>query len=164
MRRYQAKRESILKLTGRLCPRIVKKMEGIGLEASNCVAVYVRENMFEVTCPTGKQFVVDLRRKLCGCRQWEMTDIPCPHVVCAILYDFGHPEDYIDECYIVERFKKVYASIIYPMPSDEQWMKTQHNHLEPSRSGMQPGRPKKKRTRAPDEPSDECQILHIWAL
>ncbi|XP_059450972.1 uncharacterized protein LOC132181751 [Corylus avellana] len=68
MRRYQAKREGIEKLTGKLCPRIVTKLEEIGIAASDCVAVYAGENMFEVTCPTGKQFVVDLRRKLCGCR------------------------------------------------------------------------------------------------
>ena len=154
MRRYQAKRESIEKSTGRLCPRIVKKLEEIGLDASYCVAVYAGENMFEVTCPTGKQFVVDLRRKLCGCRQWEMTGILCPHAFCAILYVCGDPEDYVDECYTIEKDKKAYAPIIYPMPNEEQQIKTQHDHLEPPKSRVQPGRPKKQRKRGPDKSKD----------
>ncbi|XP_059461899.1 uncharacterized protein LOC132190869 [Corylus avellana] len=154
MRRYQAKREGIEKLTGKLCPRIVTKLEEIGIAASDCVAVYAGEYMFEVTCPTGKQFVVDLRRKLCGCRQWEITGIPCPHAFCAILYDCGDSEDYVDECYTIERYKKAYAPIIYPMPSEEQWIKTQHDHLEPPTSRLQPGRPKKQRKRGPDESRD----------
>ena len=68
LRRYQAKREGIEKLTGRLCPRIVEKLEAVGLVAMDCIADYAGEGMFEVTIPNNKQYVVDLRKMVCGCR------------------------------------------------------------------------------------------------
>jgi hypothetical protein len=131
MMRYQAKREGIEKLTGKLCPRIAAKLEEIGLVAVDCIANYASDSMFEVTCPNNRQFVVDLGRRRCGCRQWEITGIPCPYVVAAILYDCGDPENYVDECFTIEVYKKAYAPIIYPMPSEKQWIKKSHDKLEP---------------------------------
>ncbi|XP_059461917.1 uncharacterized protein LOC132190910 [Corylus avellana] len=112
MRRYQAKREGIEKLTGKLCLRIAAKLEAIGLEAVDCIAHYASDSMFEVTCPDNKQFVVDLGRRRCGCKQWEITRIPCPHAVLVILYDCGEPKDYVDECFTIELYKKAHAPVI----------------------------------------------------
>jgi hypothetical protein len=175
MRRYQAKREGIAKLNGKLCPRIAAKLEEVGLEAIDCVAQYAGEKMFEVNTPNNKQFVVDIRRRRCGCRKWEITGIPCPHAVAAILYDCGDPEDYVDECFTIEVYKKAYAPVIYPMPSEEQWVKTTHDKLEPPRGRIAPGRPKRHRRRAPDKGRDpknshrmrkfgarmQCGICHV---
>jgi hypothetical protein len=61
--------------------------------AVDCVAAYAGESMFEVNCPDNRQFVVDLRRRRCGCRQCEIIGLPCPHAVAAILYDCGDLED-----------------------------------------------------------------------
>jgi hypothetical protein len=119
MRRYQAKREGIEKLNGKLCSRMAAKLEEIGLEAIDCVAQYAGESMFKVISPDNRQFVVDLRKRRCGCRKWKITRIPCPHAVTAILYDCGDPEDYVDECFTIEIYKKAYALVIYPMPSEE---------------------------------------------
>jgi hypothetical protein len=58
--------------------------------------------MFEVTSPDDRQFFVDLHKRRCGCRKWEITGIPCPHAVATILYDCGDLEDYIDECFTIE--------------------------------------------------------------
>jgi hypothetical protein len=44
--------------------------------------------------------------------------------------------------------------MIYPVPSEEQWIRTNHGVLEPPRSKVTPGRPRKARTRAPDESRD----------
>jgi hypothetical protein len=141
-------------LNGKLCPRITAKLEEIGLEAIDCVAQYAGESMFEVNTPDNKQFVVDLRRRRCGCRKWEITGISCPHAVAAILYDCGDPEDYVDECFTIEVYKKAYAPVIYPMPSEKQWVKTSHDKLEPPRGRIAPGKPKRQRRRAPDESRD----------
>jgi hypothetical protein len=154
MKRYQVKRDGIAKLTGRLCPRIATKLEAIGLQAMDCVATYAGAQLFEVTAANNRQFVVDLDKKSYGCRQWQVTGIPCAHAFSAILYDCGNPEDYVDECYTVETYKKAYAPIIYPMPSEEQWVKTSHDKLDPPVARVAPGRPKKLRKRAPDESRD----------
>jgi hypothetical protein len=110
--------------------------------------------MFEVNTPDNKQFVVDLRRRRCGCRKWENTRIPYPHAVAIILYDCGDPEDYVDECFTIEVYKKAYTLVNYPMPSEEQWVKTSHDKLEPPRGRIALGRPKRQRRRAPNESRD----------
>jgi hypothetical protein len=74
--------------------------------------------------------------------------------VAAILYDYGDPENYMDECFTIEVYKKAYAQIIYPMPSEEQWIKTNHDKLEPPRGRITLGRPKKQRRRALNESRD----------
>jgi hypothetical protein len=154
LRRYQAKREGIEKLTGRLCLRIVEKLEAVGLLAMDCIADYARGGMFEVTAPNNKQYVVDLCKRVCGCRQWEVTGILCPHAFAAVRYDCGNPEDYVDECYTIETYKKAYAPIIYPMPSEEQWIKTSHDRLEPPTYRVTPGRLKRLRKRGVGESRD----------
>jgi hypothetical protein len=100
-------------------------------------------------------YVVDLRNKTCGCRQWEMTDIPCAHAICAILFDCREPKDYAHEYYSLEMYKKAYAPLIYPMPSEEQWVRAiGHDILEPPRPRVAPGRPRKLRMRGPGESKD----------
>jgi hypothetical protein len=144
IRRYQVKRDGISKLTGKLCPKVAKKLESIGLDAMECVPHFVGEKLFEVEAPKRLQYVVDLHNKTCGCRQWEMTGIPCVHAVSAILFDCGEPEDYVHEYYSIEMYKKAYAPLIYLMPSEEQWVRgVGHDILEPPRRKVAPGRPRK---------------------
>jgi hypothetical protein len=57
----------------------------------------------------------------------------------------------VDHYYSIEIYKKVYAPFIYPVPSEEQWIRTHYSVLEPPRLRVTLGRPRKVRTRAPDE-------------
>jgi hypothetical protein len=56
MRRYQAKRDGIQSLTGKLTPKIQNKLDAIQNESMDCVALYAGDDMFEVTGPDGRQF------------------------------------------------------------------------------------------------------------
>jgi hypothetical protein len=150
MRRYQLKRDVINKLKGKLCPRIVEKLEAIGEAASNCLSCFADDGIFEVE-KGSRQYVVDLRRMTCGCRKWEVTGIPCAHAHSTITFHRHKPEDYVDPCYSIEMYKKAYAPIIYSMPSEEQWVKTAHDVLDRSRSRLMPGGPRKARVRGSDE-------------
>jgi hypothetical protein len=54
MRRYQVKRDGIQKLFGKLCHQIAKKLEAIGIEALEYVALYASDDMLVVTAPDGR--------------------------------------------------------------------------------------------------------------
>jgi hypothetical protein len=118
-RRYQLKRDGIKTLKGKLCPRIVDKLEAIGEEAANCLSRYADDDLFEVE-QGRRTYVVDLGKRTCGYKKWEMTGIPCAHAHSAITFHGHKPEDYVDHCYSIEMYKKAYAPIIYPIPSEEQ--------------------------------------------
>jgi hypothetical protein len=60
-----------------------------------------------------------------------MTGIPCSHAFFEILSDGRKPEDYVDDCCSLEMYNKAYDPIIYPMPREEQWLRTKHDKLEP---------------------------------
>jgi hypothetical protein len=83
-----------------------------------------------------------------------MTGIPCAHAHSAITFHGHKLEDYVDHCYSIEMYKKAYVPIIYPVPSEEQWIWTNHGVLEPPILRVTPCRPRKGRTRAPDESRD----------
>jgi len=119
MRRYQKKRQGIMEYIGEWCPKILAKLEECGKDAGECTAQYAGEGLFEVECSKGT-FVVDLMHRTCGCRQWDMTGIPCPHAISAILYHAAEPEQYLHRYYSVESYKKAYNPMIYPVPSEDQ--------------------------------------------
>jgi hypothetical protein len=76
------------------------------------------------------------------------------HACAAIQHICKNAEDYVDEYFTVEMYKKAYEPVIYPMPSQEQWIPTQHDKLEPPVSRVALGRPKKVRKRQVDEHRD----------
>lgn len=62
-------------LKGKVCPIILEKFKAI-----YCLFAYLGDGIFEVKLKP-KQFVVDLKSITCGCRKWEMTRIPCLHMI-----------------------------------------------------------------------------------
>jgi hypothetical protein len=89
----------------------------------DCISTYAGEGLFEVV-NRNQQFVVDLTHRSCRCRQWDMTGIPCPHVISAILFNGSKPEDYLHEYFSVEMYKRAYDPMIFPMTSQDQWVRT----------------------------------------
>ena len=67
----------------------------------------------QVTGPDS-QFVVYMEMKTCACKKWDLTGIPCQHACCCITENNEEPEKYVDECYSVETFNKVYSHVINP--------------------------------------------------
>jgi hypothetical protein len=157
MRRYQKKRQGIREYVGEWCPKILVKFEQCGKDAGECTAHYAGDGLYEVECSYGT-FVVDLTHHTCGCMQWDMTGIPCPHAISAILHNSSKPEQYLHQYYSVENYKKAYDPMIYLVPSEDQWVKTGQDEVDPPIIRSTPRRPKKIRRRGPDEPKKS--ILH----
>jgi hypothetical protein len=119
MRRYQKKRQGIREYVGEWYPKIVAKLEQCGKDAAECTAHYAGDGLYEVECSYGT-FVVDLAHRTCGCMQLDMTGIPCPPAISAILHNSSKPEQYLHQYYSVENYRKAYDPMIYPVPSEDQ--------------------------------------------
>jgi hypothetical protein len=146
MKRYQKKREGIIKMDGRICPKIFEQLDELSRDAGHCNGGYAGDGFFEVT-HKHKQHVVNLVRRTCGCRQWDMTGFPCAHAICAIWKDSAKLVDYVSDWYIVDMLKKAYEHVVYPMPGEKQWTKTNGVHVDPPMVRIQSGRPRVVRTR-----------------
>jgi hypothetical protein len=146
LKRYQKKWEGIVNMDGRICPKILARLDELAADAGHCYGVYAGDGFYEIT-DKQKQYVVNQVTRTCGCRQWDMTGIPCAHAMCAIWLDGGEPMDYVSHWYTVDMLKKAYEPIVYPMPGEEQWTKTNCEHIDPPVVRIQPGRPRVVRTR-----------------
>jgi len=87
-----------------------------------------------------------------------MTGIPCAHAISAIWAGSAKPVDYISDCYTVDMLRKVYDPIVYHMPGEEQWTKTNNEHVDLPVVRIQLGRPQIVRTRGPYEPKNQYKM------
>ena len=83
MNRFYTKREEIQKYAGKLCPSIQDRLEKLKVESKPFSATPVGSFLYEI----GSQYerhVVDLIKKTCRCRSWDLNGIPCKHAIIAI--------------------------------------------------------------------------------
>jgi hypothetical protein len=76
LKKYQKKWEGIMNMDGRICPKILARLDELAHDASHCYGVYAGDGFFEII-DKQKQYVVNLLIRTCGCRQWDVTCIPC---------------------------------------------------------------------------------------
>jgi len=107
MKRYQKKREGIRTMDCRIYPKILARLDESTHDAGHCYSTYAEDGLYDVTHKK-KQYVVNLVKRTCGCRQWDMTCIRCAHAICAIVSDHANPFDYVDDWYIVDMLKSAY--------------------------------------------------------
>ena len=151
MKRIPRNRDTMLKKSGPICPRIQDKLE-VNKEATrDCTSTWSGGSKFEVHCK-GKQFVVDLDKHTCACYRWDLTSIPCKHAVSTIAYKKEKAENYVYHCYKVETYLRTYSHLIQPTNGEEFWPNEASDKILPLKMLVQPGRPKEnKRKKVVDE-------------
>ncbi|GJX48163.1 mutator type transposase [Tanacetum coccineum] len=84
MKRIVIVQKVIQKSKGPLIPAITKLFNKIKEAASKCIVDWNGSDLFQVKGPYQDQCVVNLTQKTCSCRKWEISGIPCKHVIAAI--------------------------------------------------------------------------------
>ncbi|XP_071694763.1 uncharacterized protein [Rutidosis leptorrhynchoides] len=149
------------KSDGPLTPTATKLFDVVKREANSCVVLWNGTGQYQVNGPHGDQVVVDMQNRSCACRKWEITGMPCKHVV-ACLYNMtensmevGHVEDWVHHVYRLETWKQAYAFSIQPVNGRELWVKSSVLvKLLPPKKIKTAGRPKKSRRKLMDEKED----------
>ncbi|KAK6160797.1 hypothetical protein DH2020_004178 [Rehmannia glutinosa] len=103
-------------------------------------------------------FVVNLNRNTCTCREWDITGIPCTHVVCAIFTDDKSPEAFVHPYYYVQRYKSAYSHIVYSHVSSIVNSSQSNEIIMPPPFKILPGRPKKSRKKEHDEIANGTRV------
>ncbi|KAJ9542226.1 hypothetical protein OSB04_028732 [Centaurea solstitialis] len=106
----------------------------------------------------GDQCCVDLLKKTCACRKWELTGIPCKHAVAAIWYSAvnGSEVDFLEKWlhpyYHLDTWRKMYAFKIKPVNGRSLWPTTNCPiKITPPKHHTHVGRPKKSRRKTAEE-------------
>ncbi|GJY43180.1 mutator type transposase, partial [Tanacetum coccineum] len=101
--------------------------------------------------------VVNVETRTCTCRRWELTGIPCNHVVAtnwvmSLNNEATIPEKWVHPCYRLETWRKVYSFKIKPIRGRIHWPKCNvPTTLLPPKHQPQVGRPPKERKKSAAE-------------
>ena len=58
------------------------------------------------------QHKVNIVRRTCSCRVWQLRDIPCAHVVSSLYFKKFSLYDYIDSFYSKKTYSRTYANVV----------------------------------------------------
>jgi SWIM zinc finger len=102
---------------------------------------------------------VDLDAQQCSCREWQLTGIPCVHVVAFICKLRGHcMEDYVHEYYSLDKFRAAYAGRIPALTNKSKWVNVDLGYkVLPPLMKRSAGRPRKERIFGCLEPKKKRQ-------
>ncbi|XP_021810136.1 uncharacterized protein LOC110753530 [Prunus avium] len=132
-------------------PRIFKITEKNKLGASQCIPRLAGESKYQVSHMYEGEYVVDLKAKTCSCRRWDLCGIPCSNAISCIFQKEANVFDYAHDCYKKEAYLSSYEPMVHPIPSMDQWQRTNWPPIKPPPYNKQPGRPKKSRNKEPAE-------------
>ncbi|XP_071704539.1 uncharacterized protein [Rutidosis leptorrhynchoides] len=126
VREYLMKRivtgiNKVAKCNGPLTPSATKLFESIKKDAHLCRVLWSGSNLYQVNGLHGEQCVVDIGERRCACRKWEITGIPCKHVVACFWnmatnsQDVGPLERWFDPIYYLDTWNRAYGFTINPL-------------------------------------------------
>ncbi|KAL0319674.1 UNVERIFIED_CONTAM: hypothetical protein Sradi_5228900, partial [Sesamum radiatum] len=125
MRRLQENRDkAVRKWTNGLCPKIQNILQKHVEKIDDCIPIKVNDRHYQISCYDGAQFFVDLERRTCTCRHWQLSGIPCKHACNAIFNQNLKPEDMVHAYYNVEIYKAVYEPAILSISGELLWTET----------------------------------------
>lgn len=158
MVRIQQNRTKSEAWTGLICPNILKKLNAHITLSGACHAISNGDDKFEVK-RWNHTFTVDLRKRECSCRYWQLAGLPCPHAVSAIYFKTNSLDEYIASCYRVTQFLNTYSHCLNPLEGMQSWPESDMPSLKAPGYVKMPGRPKKERRREPQEQPKARKIV-----
>jgi SWIM zinc finger len=73
------------------------------------------DSLFEVKSNvTLGKYIVDLEKKTCSCRAWQLQGFPCAHAISVILGRCEDPQLYVDKCFSLDAYRLTYCNTIFP--------------------------------------------------
>ncbi|KAH1047902.1 hypothetical protein J1N35_038686 [Gossypium stocksii] len=113
--------------------------------------IWYGENGYELRNES-YQYTVDLSQRICSCRSWQISGIPCSYA-CAAMYHLGlQPDEYKHKYYHIDTYKKAYSFLMQPINRPHDWEITCIQPVLPAIERKMSGKPKKNRRMAKNEP------------
>ena len=121
MVRIQENKTKAAKWTGTICPNIFKKLKVNITRSGNCYVLWNGKDGFEVEENGDKRYTVNLEQRVCTCRYWQLSGLPCCHAISSI-YKASKPIDkFIAPCFSINEYMKTYAHVLQPVLGPDNW-------------------------------------------
>ena len=151
--RMYNKKSRIEKFTSDICSNIVQKLEQLKINSKSFFAIPSGCYIYEVDNEY-ERHVVNLTRKCCPYRVWDLTGIPCKHSVAAIYKNLERSEDYMHACFRKNAYVTAYKKMIIPLPGQDEWVETNLPTPVALIVYKPVGRPPMKRKKDANEPNN----------
>lgn len=152
MQRQETKQRDANTWTGRICPKIKKKLDKFFEWSNNCTVKPAGNFLYAVESHEfEKDYTVNFQTKTCDCKRWQLTGIPCHHAIACCRKDRINYENLVHSCYTVETYKRAYAFTLAPLRGRVFWEKMNASVVHPPLFTKVMGRPKRCRRKAPEE-------------
>ena len=136
---------------GAICPNLFRKLKLNITRSAQCDVLWNGKEGFEVREKDRMKYTINLEQRNCSCRYWQLSGLPCCHAINAIYKSSQQLDGYIDSCYSIEVYKRIYAHCLEPVQGEESWATSDHPKPSPPGYTKMPGRPRKERRREPGE-------------
>jgi hypothetical protein len=101
-KRIVTQSELMRRYTGNICPKIQLLLEKAKRVADGWSPHWAGDlehhGLFHVE-NGNDQYAVDLHKRTCACRKWDLTGIPCCHSIACMWHNHEVPEDYVASYY-----------------------------------------------------------------
>ncbi|XP_013713395.2 uncharacterized protein LOC106417082 [Brassica napus] len=81
---------------------------------------------------------VNMDRRTCTCRRWDLTGIPCRHALKVIQDKKLNAENFVADCYLTTLWKQQYSDSVTPVEGMKFWKEAYGSQIQP------PARPDEK--------------------
>ncbi|KAL7204472.1 hypothetical protein ACSBR2_017530 [Camellia fascicularis] len=150
--KFQMKYQKALQWKSNFTLNIKKQLE-VTLKWSRYYRVeYVGGHEYEVKDNEKVNHIVHLGRMTCVCREWEISGLPCKHVVAVICHSRLTLEDFVHPYYSKQNYLKANGGIIHPILDHTMWTLILGDPLQPPPLKRLLGRPRNARKRVVHEP------------
>ena len=116
-------KSKLKKWSGDVSPAIRQKLNELKDQQRHWEVLASGMNQFEVRSGS-EGFFVDLEKKTCSCRLWELNGYGCVHSVAALCFLNRDVEMYVDPWFTREKYDKTYQFQVFPMNGYEMWPET----------------------------------------
>ena len=136
-----------------LPPLVRRKIIEVRMEARGFSVIFGHKNTFEVLENASKAFVIDIGNKKCDFGEWQISGLPCKHVICSIDVKRLKVEDYVHNYLKKIVFLGTYQHQFKHVPDETKWPLVLIDNLQPPLVTKFAGRPQNKRKREANEPT-----------
>nr|KAJ0197285.1 hypothetical protein LSAT_V11C700374720 [Lactuca sativa] len=121
-----------------ICPEIRDKVNLLKKAQRHYQVLPSGLNQFEVRGAIDA-YEVDIERKTCSCRLWQLNGYGCAHSVASISFLNRDVEAYVDNMFSTTTFRNAYNYRIAPMNSSDMWPETNYTPPLPPINRRMPG-------------------------
>ncbi|WOH00279.1 hypothetical protein DCAR_0519638 [Daucus carota subsp. sativus] len=145
--RVRQKRDEMISNNLQLCPKIKKLLDERITQSRKWRASWDGQSRYQVKYNT-RYVTVDLDKRSCDCRNFDLTGIPCPHALAAIFDRRHQPIDYVSDYYKRDKYLATYSFPLQALKGIDYWdYHSDEELLPPEIPKKLRGRPKRLRRR-----------------